>query len=426
MSEWSLDIAATYKKWSIGRPILVNPKRLVFYLVFFLVFCLSGAFTILGWWKGFPYRMGLMSALVIPLILLYGIRVTRVVLVYVALTGVVVLSGLYNRSSLAEIILFIRILGFSYLMYRLVELHVRRDNISSIIRLCVAIALLQLPVVVLQRLSYGYLPARVRADISAIDFDFGTFNYKGDASMAFFLTLLVIFLLFDKKRNYVIRHKWPVLVWLTLTVMIANAEAVKLIILLVWGFYFIMHLSPRTIVYSVTVLLVVVGTLASFGVLDEIWSEFTYTLSNNVRVDLREGKQEAFLSGNYARGAAVSYYLSRGILWLGAGPSKYFDVLTKTWTRGNRGHIFTFYSEVGLLGWLLSVLVFFFIAFPGRGWRIRVHWTSILGFLAIQLLSFTTQIMNDISVVLIYCIMSKAYLLEPRGKQQKILRGDNQ
>jgi len=188
----------------------------------------------------------------------------------------------------------------------------------------------------------------VKSSIAPIDFDFdfdfGTFNFKGDASMAFLLALIVIFLLFDKKRNHIVRHKWPVSLWLTLTILIANAELVKLIILLVWGVYLLRHLSPKTIIYTVGGLATVVIVLASLGVFDEIWSDFTYSLVNNARIDFREGELETFLSGNYARGAAIAYYINRGVLWLGDGPSKYYNVFTRERMVGNTGHIFTFYS----------------------------------------------------------------------------------
>jgi hypothetical protein len=395
---------------------LINPKRIVFYLVFFLVYCFSGLLTVLTIMLGvFQYRMGLVSALVIPLLLIYGIKVSRVSAAYVLLAGVVFLSGLYNHSSLREIILFMRILGFSYLMYMLVETYVHPNNISRIIQLCVAIAVIQLPIVVLQQLLFDRLPARVKAAVHAVDFDFGTFNFKCDATMAFFLTMIVIFLLFDRKRNYIIRRRWMVLFWLTLTVLITNAELVKLILASVWGVYLVRHLGFKTIIYSIGILLFIVGTLAFLGILDEIWSDFTYGLYGNTRFD--SSREEAFLSGDYGRGSAVAYYLSEGILWLGDGPSKYYQVFSQTMLRGNTGHAFTFYSEVGLLGLLASVLVFFLIAFPGRGWRMRVCLVGILSFVSIQMLSFTTENMNDIGVVLIYCIIAKSYLIPEKSDE---------
>ena len=388
----------------LGRPLLVDVKGAVFYLVF----CFSGLIAILD---VIPYRMAMASVFVIPLLLIYGIKLDRVLLAHMALVAIVLLSGLWNGSSPTEVLGFLRIPAFSYLMYRLVSVYVRPDNIRRIIRLCVLVAMIQLPLVVLQQLTYEKLPIRIAGYASARDFDFGTFNVKGDAAMAFFLTLLVVFLLFDRRRNYVIRRKWIVLPWLTLTVLIANAEGVKVIMLLVWAVYLTRYLNVRTIVYVALAFLLVIGVLSWAGFLDEIWGDFTRSLRSNLRMD--ERKEEVFLTGGYGRGAAIAYYARRGILWLGDGPSKYYNVMTRIRQVGNTGHVFTFYSEVGLLGWLCSVLVFFFIAFPGQGARIRVSWVGLLSFAAVQLLSFTTEIMNDISVALIYCIVAKSYLIMP-------------
>jgi hypothetical protein len=405
-------LPAILKTRSVKLPAAAAFKQLTFYSVFFLVFCLSGLLSIVGIRLGIPYRMGLVSALVLPLILLYGIKINRILLAYVALTGVVLLSGLVNHSSLVEILLFLRILGFSYLMYRLVEIYVRPDNITNIIRLCVVVALVQLPIIMLQRLAYGQLPEWLQSNVIFLDVDFGTFNFKGDAPMAFFLVLLVTFLLFDSRRNYIVRFKWPVLFWLTLTIIVANAEAAKLILVMIWGIYVITHLKVRMIVYSILIILLIIAVLWLTGSLNPIWSGFTQLLSSNTYID--SSRQDAYLSGSYARGSAVAYYLNRDIQWLGDGPSRYSDVFSRVLYRGNTGHIFTFYSEVGLLGWLLSVLIFFLIAFPGRQLRFRKHWVSLLTFMSVMVLSYTTQIMNDVSVVLIFCIIAKTYLIEEK------------
>ena len=92
------------------------------------------------------------------------------------------------------------------------------------------------------------------------------------------------------------------------------------------------------------------------GILDQIWGDFSYSFRSNTSAG--ELIEEAFLSGSYGRGAAIAYYLNQDIKWFGDGPSKYFNVFSNIRMRGNTGHIFTFYSEVGLFGWLLSVLIF--------------------------------------------------------------------
>jgi len=395
-----------------GRPIRVNLKRLVFYLVFFLVFCFSGLITILD---VIPYRMAMASALVIPLLLIYGIRLDRVLLAHLALVAIVLLSGFWNGSSPTEVLLFLRIPAFSYLMYRLVSVYVRPDNTRRIIRLCVLVAMIQLPFVVLQQLTYEKLPARITRYSDPIDFDFGTFHFKGDAAMAFFLILLVVFLLFDKRHNHIVRRKWIVLSWLTLTVLVSNAKILHLGIAFVWICYLITHMSAKAVVSVIVVFAVVFGALAYYGVFDRQWAALSSTLRSNIALTSR--KEEQFLSGGYGRGSAFGYYLRGDLLWLGDGPSAYYDVFTRLRIRGNTGHLLLFYAEVGLLGWLCSVLMFFLIAFPGRKGCLRVSWVGALSFAIIQVLSVTSQIMNNISIVLIYCIVVKSYLIPPKDNR---------
>ena len=385
--------------------LIFKPKKVVFYTILILTFLLSGLITILHF---IPYRMGLVSALIIPLILLYGIKIDRVLIAFIVLAILIGLSALYNHSSILELVIFLRILGFSFLIYYLVEIYIDQNTISKVIRLCVLIAIIQLPIILLQQVFYTQLPARLTLGISHIDFDFGTFN-ANDAPLAIFSTLIVVFLLFDKKHNYIIRYKWPIALWLTLTVFIVNAEIIKFIIVLVWTIYLVRYLNIKIFVSSLLLFTVILSILFMAGILDQIWGDFTYSFRSNTSVG--QLQEEAFLSGAYSRGAAISYYINQGIKWFGDGPSKYFNVFSNIRMRGNTGHIFTFYSEVGLLGWLASVAIFFMIAFPGSGWRIRVSWVGLLSFVAVMMLSFTAQVMNDISIFLIYCIIQKSHLI---------------
>lgn len=398
--------------------ISIKPVKMIFYVVFFLVFCLSGIITML---HIIPYRMGLVSALVIPLILLCGVRFDRILISYLLLALVIGVSALLNESSLLEFLLFLRVLVFSYLTYYLVQVFVHRDNIVNVIRLIIAVAMVQLPIIILQKLTYDKLPSRLTVDIIYFDFDFGTFNYKGDASLGFFLILIIIFLLFEHKRNYIVPFRGFVLFWLTFTVLMIHSNMVKLIILLIWGVYLISKLNPIRVISFALVFFLALGVLRVSGFYEELLQDFTKN-TTGITLDVSTKQKNQYLSGDYSRAGAVSYYLNQNILWFGDGPSKYSDVFTRERVRGNVGHIFTFYSEVGLLGWFLSMVIFFLIAFPeitfhvykGRfKARFRISWMNTLMFISIAMLSFTTQVMNDISVFLIFCVMSKIHLIDP-------------
>ena len=395
-----------------------NLIRLTFYTVFFLAFCFSGFLSIM---TSFVYRMGLVSSLVIPSVVLYRIKPDRVLFAYIVLTFFIVLSALYNKSSLSDLVKFMRIPGFSYLIYYLVVRFVSRDNIVKIIRICVVISVIQLPVILLQIFMYANLPFSWTRLSMPVDFVFGTFNYKCDYAMAFFLTLLVIFLLFDHKRNYIVKRRMLLAIYLTITIMITNAQVVKVIILLVWSAYMIRNLRPRTVFLIVLVVVSVSQTstlLYNRGIINENPFNFIFRLQQSMQ-ERHYTDDASYLSGRYGRSAALYYYTTRDILWFGDGPSRYSNVFTRTLVRGNTGHIYTFYSEVGLFGWIVSMAIFFLIAFRWKKWRSRDRYVPWLMFISISLLSFTSAIMNDISVMLIYCIMAKCCMI-PVIKLQKI------
>jgi len=402
--------------WS-RKSFAIHPTRTIFYIIFLLVFCLSGIITMAD---VVPYRMGVMSLLVLPLILLYGVKPDKVMIAYALLTLVVMLSGVVNSSSLSDIVLFLRILIFSYLIYYLVERFVNQKNIERIIKLCVNIGVIQLPVVVFQLLTYDWLPQRVKENIRAVDYDFGTFNFKGDSSMSFFLILLVVFLLFDTKRNYIIKHRVWVITCLTATVLIANSEMSKAILIVVWLAYFATHLTRKTTIVLLLSAALLSGILVTAGIGSENGSKFQRVYANTIAGLQGDPKAVTYyLEGRYSRGGAIYYFLNNELLWFGDGPSRYSDPFTLERFRGNVGHIFTFYSEVGLLGWVFSMVVFFLIVFRFKKGYLTINFYSILLFLCIFGLSFTDQIMNEISIVMIYCIMAKSYLILPLS--QKIL-----
>jgi hypothetical protein len=410
-----------------NRPILAsveNPPRpslrirlpiksFTFHTIYYLVFLFSGVLTIATiLWSPVEYRMGLVSALVLPLIALYGIRLTPVTLTYVALTIAVLISAILNNSPIGDVIEFSRILIFSYLMYRLVDIYIRPHNIVRIIRTCVWIGCIQMPFILLERATYDLMPGAVQRRIHRIDFDFGTFNFAGDASMCYFLILIIIFLLFDSQRNHIIQRRYLILAWLSATVLVTNSEMSKVILIFVWGVYLLRYLNRKRTIALLFVLAVTLGVLWATGYLATIYKNLQVTAFHTVeQIEQPERSIQLYLRGGYGRGGAIRYYLSRPILWFGDGPSRYSDPIARVRLRGNVGHIFTFYSEVGFVGWMLSTAVFALIAFDPRRGRIRNSLIPLMMFITVQMLSFTNAIMNNISVMLIYCIMAKWYMV---------------
>jgi hypothetical protein len=394
-------------KFDSIRPLKIRPNQIVFYTVLAFVYLLSGIIILTNI---FPYRLGLVSFLIIPLFLFYGIKVDRVLLAFLGLTIIVFFSGILNGSSLLEVLIFLRILAFSYLIYYLVEIYINKANISKILSLCTALAIVQLPVIIVQQLTYDYLPERLRLGILRLrwDFAFGTFR-PGDSALNFFLNLLLIYLLFNPRSMKLVKYGKLLALWLSVTVLISSSEISKVILVIIWGSYFITHINRKTTLYFGFAFVIVITLLVGSGYSEALVTPVTTTINRAVR-DFSPERVELYLEGSYARGAALYYFFTNDILWFGDGPSKYTDPISGERLRGNMGHVYTFYSEVGLLGWLMSVLIYFLIAFrPNKG-KIKFTLSLLLMFIAVQILSFTNNIMNDISVVLTYCIMVKTNL----------------
>lgn len=386
------------KRINLNGSIRLNPKRIIFVIIFLALFCFGFIFSIISY---FTYRAALLSLLVLPLFLFYRSKFDRVTIAYVLLFFFILLSGILNKSSLTNVFLFMRVLVFSYLIYFLVTITLTPTFIVKVIKVSVWIAMIQLPIMLLQWQLYDHLPLRLRGTARIVDFGSGTFTYKTDYAMVFFLTMIVIFLLFEDKRNQFVKNRFIKALWLSGTVMVANSQIMKIALLLIWFIYVIKGINAKKLLIISFGAVIVGGALflmASKGLITEEITTFVTNLRNTGSVD-------TYLSGGYSRTAALRYLVTDGFSWFGAGPSAFSDPLTKTLYRGNTGHSFTFFSEIGFLGWLVSMLILFVIAFPVRKGKLIVGWSQILIFISVFILSFTSNVMNDIGVFFMFCIM---------------------
>jgi hypothetical protein len=65
-----------------------------------------------------------------------------------------------------------------------------------------------------------------------------------------------------------------------------------------------------------------------------------------------------------------------------------------------------------LLGWGASVVVFLLMILElDKGGRPALRWVGVLLFVVVQMMSLTLEVMNDISVIFAYVLVSRYYLL---------------
>lgn len=396
------------------RPWRLAPftSSVIFYLFFALVFLLSGALTAI---RVIPYRMGLVSFLVLPVIPLYRFKLDNVTKAFLLLVLAIGASAAVNGSTLVDLIVFLRIPTFAFLTYFLADRYLNRANAQRVFRLLLFLGYLQLPVVLAQLATGWLFPDVIQGRVSQLDFDFGTFNWSGDSSMALFLILLATALLFSTKVRSLARRPAFTASYFSLTVLMSNSRIAHLALLLVWLVYVGRVVWRREARASGTFVLAFAAFLAMMCFVDVHLGKSLSALNSNVGAigtGQTHGGVEEYLSGGYSRGGALRYFWSQGISWFGDGPSAYYNPITRVRTRGNHGHFFTFYSEVGLIGWGMSVLVFLLMVFKRS--KDRVFGLSLVGlllFVVIQVMGFTLEIMNDISAVFAYVLISRYYLL---------------
>jgi hypothetical protein len=414
-------------------PSQVNLSAWVFWITFILSYLISRVLSIATYGV---YRAGAVVLFLAVLLVLSRLSLLnrQLLITVLFLGGVVLVSAIINRSSLPQFVAFFRIPITAYLVYYLVAVYLNnRQRVEKVWRIMYFIAVIQLPVLIAQRLAYPFLPDRIKfstslgGQLALVDFGIGTFD--GDAEMSFCLIALVILLLFWDQSAKLIKYKWPAAIWLTLTVLVANSQIQHFLIAGVWALYFLSNLRPKTVMtigFGIAFLFVILGYFERAQILT-----FPPVIHTLYRVPMlftdvhRQERIDMFLSGGHERDGALYYFFAEPVNWLGDGPGRYYNTLTRERSLGTWGHLFTFYSEIGMIGWILSMVVFFIIAFPFSIDRskisVQVSWVQALMFLSVCVLTVTRYPMNTIPMIFTYCVVLIGYRIVAQPKQLRIL-----
>jgi hypothetical protein len=371
-------------------------KKLTFYAVFGLLFCIGGLLAFTGI---IPFRMVYVSPLPFLLIPFFGVPVDRVAQLFLLLVIVILTSGAINGSSPMDIVLFSRFVITPLGMFYLAKTFLTRRNVKRVLSISMAVGMIQLPIVIVQRLLYDQLIQFASIPIARVDFNVGTFYVKDDPALSFFLIGLVLFLLFDDKNNYFVRHRYLKAMWLSVTVLLANSILSHLLIVGLWAYFVLRQFSLKTLVRVSFGAVAVIAVVQNLGY-SQSWVSNVQPVLQQVTFS-RTSDEATFREGSYARSAAVLYYLRQPLKVWGDGPSKYYDPVTKRYVLGNRGQIFTFYAEIGMVGLLVGYLILLAMARKTRRASRRI---ALPLFFCVSALTITTSVMSDASIMLAYSI----------------------
>lgn len=382
---------------------------LVFYISFVLFYVIGGTLALYGIVPYRPYHLSFLPFLLMPL---YGIKFDLITKLFLLFALVIFISAAINRSSFMQVVMFMRYVVTPYAMYYLATIFIKPKNIGKIINLCLAIGMIQLPIVVIQRLLYHQLITPAVRNVQAVDFMFGSFNVSGDPSLSFFLMGLILFLLCDRKHNYFVKNRMAKAIWFSLTIFLSNSVLSHLLTIGIWGYYLLQGRSLKSIIQVGLVTLAAIGTLSYLN-MTQSW---TYHLSRRFNQMLLSdtGNMDTFLEGRYSRSAGVIYFLTRPVSWFGDGPSRYYDAYTRTYLIGVTGQALTVYAEAGLMGLLLSYLILFALARKDRSAN-KLAWPY---FLIASFMAIISNFMNDASIMLTYNIFLSTGMIRTRPPRQ--------
>lgn len=388
--------------------------KFVFYTVFAFAFLIGGAVFLLNI---FPFRLFYLAPLAFLLLPIYGISIGNVEKVFLLFLVEIAVSAVVNHVNMGQFLSFLRFIGIPYSMYYLCKNYITENNIKKIIRICILVACLQPPLVLIQQTFFGpinsLLPAATRyAEEDKIDFSFGTFYVSNDPALSFFLMGLIVFLLFDTANNQFIKNRLLLAGYFSLGVLLSNSQLSNILVILIWTCFLLRRFNVKDMLRSLAIISIAMVLILSLGFYDFL----AWKISNVVEQVSTESIQNAtgagFEEGKYERTAAIYFYLTQPLKIIGDGPSVYYDALNREFTLGNTGQVFTLYAEVGLVGLLLGYLIFFEMSRRRSASR-KMAWGC---FLLLSALTVTAFALSDASLILAYNIFLKTNLVSSSGE----------
>jgi hypothetical protein len=384
----------------------VGLKKLIFYTSFFLLFLVGGTINFYGL---LPFKMAYVSFL--PFLLFPFCKIKNNLLFQTAVFYFlcITLSAILNKTQPLLTLLYFQYAAMPFLIYYLVSHYINENNIHFIFKICFYLALIQLPVLLVQKAFFVQLSSLGVIDLLEEDFASGTFYTSNDPALAFFLFCILLFLLFENELNYFIKHKLIYILWITLTILVLNSKLGFLILGLIYIFYGFKKLSTKVLI-SILVSLPIIFCLLWFsGLQMQIQTNINGLVHhfNSIYMDLN-GAAHFYLKGDGNRAYALVYLLSQPLSFIGQGPYYSFNPFTKEYfVGGDSGLLINTYINLVLMG--LFVIYFYLYSFL----KVKpINAFSIKCFLILLAYSLTVDIFIDASMMMAFHIFTYAYLLK--------------
>lgn len=392
------------------------------YLAFFLIIVVS-CFLIGGFsqfFLGIPNTV-FSYGIVALLFIFYGIYVLikkkvfydRTILILILLGVTIVFSAIINFSSPAKILVYLIFVLLPLGSYLFFKVNSKERFLSQVFisKIFLFIACLQLPIILIQKVGYDFFIDfnMSNQEVADVDFMFGTFFLKADHALGFFLLFNIINILRYNRDKIITRFPKILFLYLSLTILIAESNVTKLILLLL-VFYTIYKSFPkkiRVIGFLFILFALPIGFYVAIKNIPAFEREVYFIQEEyNVRKSY----------SNFKRGIAkrpqvvIVYARVEPVKLFGNGPYSYFNVLTGEFTKTRHfSQLIWAYADLGLIGLLLvSVLLFNLVSNLGF-----VSTERYILFAIVMVYAFMTTMLADLAIVItLVCLLKKENLNE--------------
>ncbi|WP_405294421.1 hypothetical protein [Algibacter sp. Ld11] len=355
------------------------------------------------------YTLGLTAyaglLIVFDILLRRKVIVNRFIFVYLFLIIIITVSAVINKSGLLKLLLYLNFalipLFTSYLMKLNNVLKV--DLKKTLSNVFLTTALIQLPIILIQKYGYNFLIGLSRANqkIASVDFMFGSFAVKADHALGFFLIMYMLSLIFKKRSGENPKWFYFLIAYISITILIMESNLTKLVLFGVISFYFYLWSYKKIGVLGIVVLFLMAVLGFNLMIKSSFIGNEIYQILNRFSP---EDSYKAVTRGYEKRPQVVVYQLNyEPFKWIGNGPYDYYDIIKGEFKKTiHFSQIIWFYNDIGIIGLLVALMAALLIV---KSLNLRRE--SMMVLLMIMLLYlFMSNLFGDISMMLSLMLLS--------------------
>lgn len=273
---------------------------------------------------------------------------------------VIIVSGIWNGSNFFSIVIYFLfpLLPLGTFLFCYINFKENYLNPKRIFKIFFFIALIQLPILLIQANFYEELIRFNNSNqhVASFDFLFGSFFMKSDHSLGIFILCVITNILLNKRKDNKL-IKFPIIstLYLSITIFLTESNISKLFLCILLVLSIVIPLyqkHKKSLVLKVGVLL--------FGIFVAL---FTYSLRDQEFISERIGgsferqyslgaAEKQYELGTAKRGQILIMVLNKmDIKWIGDGPYSYFNILTGKFKKTiHFSQLLWTYFDLGVIG----------------------------------------------------------------------------